>query len=95
MIERHVTFEVHAGKEPEFEKLFVEAYRPAMASMPGYVKVELLRAQEKPTEYQMTIRFESTEAAAGWRASDAHQALSPRIKALYSASTLAVYDVVA
>lgn len=57
--------------------------------------MELLRAQATPTEYHMVIRFESAETAAAWRASDAHQALSTRIKALYSASHLAVYDVVA
>jgi antibiotic biosynthesis monooxygenase (ABM) superfamily enzyme len=95
MIERHVTFEVLPEKATDFEALFVQAYRPAMASMPGYVNVELLRAQAAQTEYQMVIRFESTETAAAWRASDAHQAISPRIKALYSASHVAVYDVVA
>ncbi len=95
MIERHVTFNVLSDKTQDFEKLFSEEYRPAMVSMPGFVKVELLCEQEDPTQYQMVIRFESTETAAGWRSSEAHQALKPKIKTLYRGSTLKVYDVVA
>ncbi len=95
MIERHVTFYVLPGRTQDFEKFFGEKYRPAMASMPGFVKVELLREQEDSTQYQMVIRFESTETAAVWRSSEAHQALKPEIKALYQGSTLKVYDVVA
>lgn len=95
MIERHVTFNVLPGKEQAFERLFVEEYRPAMARMPGFVRVELLRDQEDSTQYQMVIRFESLETAANWRNSEQHQALQPKIKALYSGSSLKVYDVVA
>lgn len=95
MIERHVTFDVLPGKMHEFEMLFVEEYRPAMAQMTGYVNVDLLREQEKPTIYQMVIRFVSIETAAAWRTSGAHQSLSPKLKALYSASQVQVYEVVA
>jgi heme-degrading monooxygenase HmoA len=95
MIERHVTFEVLPDKVRDFELFFTHEYRPAMASMPGYVSVDLLRARETPAAYQMVIRFESEEAAAAWRLSAAHQALSPRLKAMYSASQLQVYEVVA
>lgn len=95
MIERHVTFNVLPGREQDFEELFTAEYRPAMAAMPGYVKLELLAEQEDPTQYQMVIRFESLETAAGWRNSDVHQALKPKIKALYDGSKLQVYDVIA
>lgn len=95
MIERHVTFDVLPEKTSDFEKLFVEEYRPAMANMPGYLKVELLRQKESPNQYQMVIRFESEETAAAWRSSNAHQALKPHIKPLYSSSQLQVYDVIA
>jgi len=95
MIERHVTFNVIPGQEREFEKLFVDAYRPAMSTMPGFVKVELLRQQEDPAKYIMTIRFESLETAAAWRTSEAHEALKPRIKTLYDGSSLLVFDVIA
>ena len=95
MIERHVTFEVLPEHETDFERLFVQEYRPAMSRMPGFEKVELLRDKVQPNHYQMVIRFDTQENAANWRASDAHSAIQPRIKALYSGSTLAVYDVVA
>jgi len=95
MIERHVIFDVFPEKNQEFEKLFVEEYRPAMANMPGYVKVELLREQDDMHRYQMVIRFDSLESAAAWRNSNAHQALSPKLKSLYSASQLQVYDFIA
>jgi hypothetical protein len=35
------------------------------------------------------------ETAANWRNSDQHQALKPKIKALYKGSSLKVYDMVA
>jgi antibiotic biosynthesis monooxygenase (ABM) superfamily enzyme len=95
MIERHVTFDVFPEKNQEFEKLFVEEYRPTMANMPGYIKVELLREQDNPHCYQMVIRFDSLDSAAAWRNSHAHQALSPKLKSLYSSSQLQVYDFVA
>jgi heme-degrading monooxygenase HmoA len=94
MIERRVTFEVHPGKEKDFETLFAEGYAPAMSRQPGFVSVTLLCDQEKPSVYQMAIRFDSLETAALWRASAAHQELAPRIKALYGASSLQVYEVV-
>ena len=95
MIERHVTFNVLPGREQDFEELFKAEYGPAMTAMPGYVKLELLVEQEDPTQYQMVIRFESLETAAGWRNSNVHQALKPKIKALYDGSKLQVYDVIA
>lgn len=95
MIERHVTFDVLPEHEIDFERLFVAEYRPAMSSMPGFEKVELLRDTEHPSRYQMVIRFDTQENAANWRASEAHRAIQPLIKALYSGSTLTLYDVVA
>jgi antibiotic biosynthesis monooxygenase (ABM) superfamily enzyme len=95
VIERHVTFHVLPDKCGEFEAFFSEEYRPAMSAMPGFVRVELLRQPDEPAQYQMVIRFESLETAAGWRASAAHQSLAPRIKALYGDSQLQVYEVVA
>ena len=96
MIERHVTFEVIPGKEKAFEELYRTEYSKAMSRQPGFVSVGLLKEQggESP-RYQMLIRFESLEAAAAWRDSADHKALSPKIKALYTGSAAQVYDVVA
>ena len=95
MIERHVTFNVFPEKKEQFEKMFLEYYRPAMAVMPGFVKVDLLCQSDQKSQYQMVIRFESLEAAADWRNSEAHQSLQPELKTLYSDSKLEVYDLIA
>jgi antibiotic biosynthesis monooxygenase (ABM) superfamily enzyme len=95
MIERHVTFNVISGKENDFEALFKEAYSVAMSRQPGFVAVTLLKEREKEATYQMVIRFQSLETAAAWRDSEDHKALSPRIKALHTGSTVQVYDVIA
>jgi len=95
MIERHVTFHVIPGKERDFETLFKEEYSVAMSKQPGFVSVVLLKEHEKEAVYQMVIRFQSLETAAAWRDSAEHKALSPKIKALYSESSIQVYEVIA
>jgi heme-degrading monooxygenase HmoA len=95
MIERHVTFTVSRERGPEFERFFAAEYLPAMSAQAGFVGAELLRAKEDPDHYQMVLRFASEEAAAAWRASPAHAALRPRLKALHSGSTVAAYEVLA
>ncbi len=95
MIERHVTFHVIPEREKEFETLSKETYCIAMSRRPGFVSVALLKEQDKEAVYQMVIRFQSLETAAGWRDSAEHKALSPRMKALYKDSTVQVYEVVA
>jgi len=95
MIERHVTFAVLPDKTQEFERLFLEEYRPAMSTMPGFINVSLLVEQENPQSYHMVIRFRSLEEAANWRSSKEHQALQPKIKALYQESQVKVYEVIA
>jgi len=95
MIERHVTFKVIPGKEKDFERLFIEEYSVAMSRQPGFVSVTLLKEHEKESIYQMAIRFQSLETAAAWRESEEHKALSPKIKALYSESSVQVYEVIA
>lgn len=95
MIERHVTFDVLSDQTNNFEQFFINQYRPAMVRMPGFVRVDLLRLQESLTQYQMVIRFDTAEAASGWRLSTEHQELSPKLKTFYSASQLQVYQVIA
>jgi heme-degrading monooxygenase HmoA len=95
VIERHVTFAVKNGGEQAFEAFFAGEYAPAMSLAPGFVRATLLREMDVPASYQMVIVFETAEEAAEWRASDAHKALSPRLKALFSQSQAVAYDVVA
>jgi antibiotic biosynthesis monooxygenase (ABM) superfamily enzyme len=95
MIERHITFTVPAANAAAFERFFDEAYRPAMAEAPGYVRVELLREIEEPARYQMSLRFSDPDSAAGWRTSPVHQALQPGLAALHDGSEVVGYDVIA
>lgn len=92
-IERHVTFHVLPGKAGEFEEFFTGDYRPAMSQMTGFIKAELLKDSDNPQDLQMVLRFESEAAAAGWRTSEPHAALKPKLKSLYSGSELNVYEV--
>jgi len=94
MIERHVTFNVIPGKGKDFENLFKEQYSVAMSKQPGFVSVILLKEHEKEAVYHMMIRFQSLETAAAWRDSSDHKALSPKVKALYSGSSVQVYEVI-
>jgi len=93
VIERHVTFKVHEGKEETFAAFFQESYRPAMAKTPGFLRAELLRPQEEPGRLMMVLRFDSPKAAAAWRASEAHERLKPELKSLYTSSELKLYAV--
>jgi heme-degrading monooxygenase HmoA len=95
MIERHITFNVHAARTVDFERFFADRYRPAMAASPGFVRVELLREAEAPTRYHMTLRFRDAEGAVGWRTSPVHQALAPELAELFSTNEIVGYDVVA
>jgi antibiotic biosynthesis monooxygenase (ABM) superfamily enzyme len=95
MIERHITFHVHEDRTADFERFFTERYRPAMAASPGFTRVELLREAGSATDYQMTIRFEDADAAAGWRTSAVHEALAPELAALFSTNEIQAYDVIA
>jgi quinol monooxygenase YgiN len=94
VIERHITFNVHPDKTGAFEQFFAEQYRPTMAKSPGFVKVELLRETESPTRYQMVLRFEDPDSAAGWRTSEVHQALQPALKALHVDAEIQGYEVI-
>ena len=94
MIERHITFNVLPDKGDDFERFFAGPYAPAMADAPGFVRVELLRELEARARYQMVLRWEDAEAAAGWRTSPVHQALQPELTSLFSTNEIVGYDVI-
>ena len=94
MIERHITFDVHPDRTAAFERFIADAYGPAMAESPGFVKVDLLREAESPTRYRLVFRFEDADSAAGWRTSEVHQALQPALKALYLEMVVQGYEVI-
>ncbi len=94
MIERHLTFNVHADLAADFERFFSETYAPRMAESPGFVRVELLREQDQPARYAMVLRWADAESAVGWRMSEVHAALLPALAALHSGMEVLVYDVI-
>ena len=95
MIERHITFDVHPDTTVAFERFYADEYRPAMASSPGYVNSDLLREADSATRYQMVLRFEDAESAAGWRTSEVHQALQPALVELHHGMEVQGYVVIA
>lgn len=95
MIERHITFNVHADQTAAFERFFADEYRPAMMKSPGFVRADLLREVESSTRYQMVLRFADADSAAGWRTSDVHESLQPSLQALFADNEIQGYEVVA
>jgi heme-degrading monooxygenase HmoA len=95
MIERHITFNVHADRTTDFERFFAEQYRPAMSRSPGFVRVDLLHEAGDSNRYHMVLRFQDAEASAGWRTSSVHQALQPALAALFSTNEIQGYEVIA
>jgi heme-degrading monooxygenase HmoA len=94
VIERHITFNVHADRTGDFEAFFADAYGPTMAKAPGFVRVELLREVDSATRYQMVLRFEDADSAAAWRTSEVHQALQPALTALFDGNEIQGYEVI-
>lgn len=95
MLERHITFNVHPDKTAAFEAFFTGEYRPAMATSSGFIKAELLREADSATRYQMILRFEDADSAAGWRTSEVHTALQPALVALHAGMEVHGYEVIA
>jgi len=95
MIERHISFAVPPDKAAEFERFFVEDYRPPVLEMPGLIECSLLREAQDADRYQMVFRWETAENAVAWRVSDAHVALQPALGALHSGMEIIAYVKVA
>jgi len=95
MIERHISFAVPPDKAAEFERFFVEDYRPPVLEMPGLIECSLLREAQDADRYQMVFRWETAENAVAWRVSDAHVALQPALGALHGGMEIVAYAKVA
>lgn len=95
MIERHVTFNVLPDRTVDFERFFVEAYRPPVLGMPGLIECTLLRESEHAERYQMVFRWETAENAVAWRVSEVHQGLQPALVELHAGMEITAYTKVA
>ena len=73
MILEVAMLDVIAGREAEFEAAFAEA-RPIIASMRGFVSLELQRCLEAPNRYVLLVRWERLEDhTVGFRQSPEYQ----------------------
>ena len=95
MIERHIDVLILPENRDAFERFFVERYRPAAATLPGYVACVLLRESERPERYEMVFRWETADAAKDWRTSAVHEDLQPALKTLHRGMTITAYETVA
>ena len=95
MIERHLTFNVIPARALEFEGFFADTYGPAMSSVPGFVRADLVRETKNPARYRMMYRFQDAASAAAWRSSQEHDRLQPSLNAMHVGSEVTAYDVVA
>lgn len=73
MILESATLDVRPGQEPAFEATFAEA-RQIIASMPGFVSLELHRGLESRSRYLLLVRWERLEDhTVGFRESAEYQ----------------------
>jgi heme-degrading monooxygenase HmoA len=95
MIERHISFAVLPDKTADFERFFVEQYRPPVLEMPGLIECSLLREAEHVDRYQMVFRWETAENAVAWRVSEVHQGLQPALNGLHSGMDIVAFSKIA
>lgn len=95
MIERHISFAVLPERTADFERFFVEQYRPPVLELPGLIECSLLREAEHADRYQMVFRWETAEHAAAWRTNPVHQALQPALNELHTGMEIVAYAKVA
>ena len=73
MVLEVAVLDVRSGLEPAFEAAFAEA-RPLIASIPGYLGLELQRCVERPSRYVLLVRWRRLEDhTEGFRGSPQYQ----------------------
>jgi heme-degrading monooxygenase HmoA len=94
MIELHIYLEPFAGKENEVEKVFRDAFIPAISVQDGFRRVAMLKVRDALRQYRIVLAFDSEEMRLKWVASPEHQVAFPKIIALCQQITWAGFDVV-
>ena len=87
----HVLMQVKAGLLPVLEEMFCDPFREAISAQPGFQDVQLLKPQQGEGDPILAIRFETQALQQQWVASDLHGQLWPRMEALLSAYSLALF----
>ena len=76
----HIDLSLKPGASQALEHTFLESFRPAIASQPGYRHVELLRPNESEWDYRLVIIFDSQPQQQAWVASNIHREVWPQIE---------------
>lgn len=101
-----IYFDIPAGREADFERLYREVYAPALRKQAGYRGSQLLRlfppdvAREidaAPAEhtYQMELVFDTEENRRRWAASPEHQVAWPQASGMALRVAWRGYDIAA
>ena len=65
-VQLHISIEVKPGKGPELEKIFQNAYIPAIKVQEGFLWSRLLRRYDSNSNYEIDISFKSEKQRAAW-----------------------------
>ena len=80
------------GMGTELEKLYKDAYVPAIEVQNGFLRTKLLRQYESRSNYEIDISFNSEKQRASWAISSEHQEAWPKIEAICSKITWQGFD---
>ncbi|MCH2693670.1 MAG: hypothetical protein MK025_03005 [Acidobacteriia bacterium] len=91
-VQLHIYLEVKNGMGTELEKLYKDAYVPAIEVQNGFLRTKLLRQYESRSNYEIDISFNSEKQRASWAISSEHQEAWPKIEAICSKITWQGFD---
>src|SRR3954463_9114868 len=106
MIELHIYLTAKPGQQAELERVYREAYVPAITVQGGYRSTTLLRPYDAETagriggqrpdyDYEINIAFDTEAQRMAWATGPEHQVCWPLVEALCDAIRWAGFDVVA
>lgn len=94
-VQLHIYIETKTGMGKKLEKLYRDAYVPAIKVQKGFLSTRLLRHYESLTHYEIDISFETEAQRATWAVSKEHQDAWPKIEAIGAKITWQGFDVLA
>ena len=79
-----VDMKLKPGAEPDLEKTYTEAFRPAISQQEGFRGVELLRPIRAGGDWRLSFAFESRDLQKKWVALDLHQVVWPQMQSYFA-----------
>ena len=102
-VQLHCDLKIDPHRAAEAEHYFETVYRPAAATFPGYVDLQLLKLQsvlagEAPSgvNYRFSITYESEDLRMAWVRSDVHQDVWPTLQTFLTSDSFdfLLFDVI-